>query len=109
MLDIAIEVRRDNLFLGAAFAATEDVDIEAFRDITTTVHRFYRRLAKRFKEIDDFAECSEAELVRRIITLLQIVDGVINKHLKYPLFENDKELAECLLRVVDVTFETCKQ
>ncbi|MHA1959445.1 MAG: TetR/AcrR family transcriptional regulator [Candidatus Thorarchaeota archaeon] len=107
MIDLAIEVRRDNLSLGAAFAPTEDMGLEAFRDITTTVLRFYSKLAKRFKELDHLTDCTEAELLRKIVTMLQIVDGVINKHMKYPLFENDKKLSEYLLRVVDVTFETC--
>ncbi|UCE09132.1 MAG: TetR/AcrR family transcriptional regulator [Candidatus Thorarchaeota archaeon] len=108
MIDLAIEVRKKGLIMADNFAITEEIDIEAIRDITTTVLRFYRWLASRFKEIDRLAGCSEAELVRRIVVMMQIIDSVINKHLKYPLFDDDKSMSKYLLRVVDLTFESCQ-
>jgi AcrR family transcriptional regulator len=107
IIEIATEVRKGGLILAGNVSLTEDVDLESFRDITESVLRFYRWLANRFKELDHLKNCSETELVRRIIVMMQILDGVINRHLKYPIFDDDKELSDYLLRVVDVTFESC--
>ncbi|MHA2361017.1 MAG: hypothetical protein ACXAB6_03725, partial [Candidatus Thorarchaeota archaeon] len=59
---------------------------------------------KRFMNVEQLKRYSQAELYRRIIMTINIVDRVANIHMKFPLFDADKELEEYLLHVVEITF-----
>ncbi|MFW9967760.1 MAG: hypothetical protein ACFFEA_11465, partial [Candidatus Thorarchaeota archaeon] len=80
---------------------------ETFRDFTKMVSAFYHDLALKFKKVDRLKDCSEADLYRRVVMMLNIVDRAINIHLKFPLFDDDTKLTNYLLRVVETTFEAC--
>ncbi|MHA2083595.1 MAG: TetR/AcrR family transcriptional regulator [Candidatus Thorarchaeota archaeon] len=108
MIDVAIEVRRSNLFVEGLADPLLSAGHETYREFTNMVLRFYNDLARRFKRVDHLKDCSEAELFRRIVATLNIIDRVANIHVKFPLFADDRELAEYLLRVVEITFEACK-
>ncbi|MHA1907979.1 MAG: TetR/AcrR family transcriptional regulator [Candidatus Thorarchaeota archaeon] len=108
MIDTAIEVRRSNLFVEGLMAPLLSAGDETYREFTNMVLRFYNDLARKFKRVDQLQDCSEAELFRRIVAMLNILDRVTNIHVKFPLFADDRELAEYLLRVVKITFEVCR-
>ncbi|MHA1909919.1 MAG: hypothetical protein ACW98Y_21685, partial [Candidatus Thorarchaeota archaeon] len=107
IIDLAIEVRRSGLFVAELTSPPMSAGQEVFQEITKIASSFYNDLARRFKKINQLNGCSEAELFRKIVLLQHIMDRVINSHLKFPLFGDDKELTEYLLRLVEVTFEIC--
>lgn len=104
MINAAIEIRRSNLFVAELATPLLTAGHETYREFTTMVSSFYHDLARRFKSVDQLKDYSEAELFRRINMMLNIVDRVVNLHMKFPLFEDDRKLAEYLLRVVETTF-----
>lgn len=104
MINAAIEIRRSNLFVAELATPLLSAGQETYREFTTMVSSFYHDLARRFKRVDQLKDYSEADLFRRINMMLNIVDRVANLHMKFPLFEDDRKLAEYLLRVVEITF-----
>jgi len=107
MIDAAIAVRRSNLFVAELATPLLSAGLETYREFTSMVSRFYHDLALRFKKVEHLKDCSEAELYRRTVMMLNIADRAINIHMKFPLFEDDRKLAEYLLRIVETTFEAC--
>ncbi|MFW9802482.1 MAG: TetR/AcrR family transcriptional regulator [Candidatus Thorarchaeota archaeon] len=107
IIEHAIEMRRSNLFTRELVNPQLSEGQEAFQEITRIASRFYNDLAKRFKKVSQLQGCSEAEIFRKIALLLHIHDRVINTHIKFPVFSDDSELRDYLLRIVEITFETC--
>ncbi len=106
MIGTAIQIRRSNLFIEELATPLMSAGHETYREFTNMVSGFYNELATRFRTVEQFKKYSEAELYRRIVLTLNIIDRVANIHMKFPLFANDKELAKYLLRVVEVSFES---
>ncbi|MFW9787537.1 MAG: TetR/AcrR family transcriptional regulator [Candidatus Thorarchaeota archaeon] len=107
IIDNAIEVRRSNLFVQELVSPQLSKGQETMQEITKITSNFYNDLAQRFKRVSELKGCSEADIFRRIALLFHILDRVINTHIKFPVFSNDIELRNYLLRIVNVTFETC--
>lgn len=107
IIGLAIDARRSRLFVAELTSLPLSTGQETFQEITKIASSFYTDLARRFKKVDQLSGCSEAELFRKIVMLQHIIDRVTNTHLKFPLFADDEELAKYLLRLVEVTFETC--
>nr|KXH73068.1 MAG: hypothetical protein AM325_08485 [Candidatus Thorarchaeota archaeon SMTZ1-45] len=105
MIDKAIQIRRSNLFVEELATPLMTAGNETYREFSNMVAGFYNELARRFKKVEWLKDYSEAELFRRIVMTLNIVDRVTNIHIKFPLFEDDKILAKYLLRLVELTFE----
>ncbi|MFX1367223.1 MAG: TetR/AcrR family transcriptional regulator [Promethearchaeota archaeon] len=107
IIERAIEVRRSNLFVRELVSAQLNEGQETFKEITRITSKFYNDLAQRFRKVSQLKGCSEAELYRKIALTFHVIDGVINTHIKFPIFSNDTELGDYLLRIVEVSFETC--
>ena len=107
IIEHAIEVRRSNLFVRELVSPQLSEGQEAFREIAKIASSFYHDLAKRFKKVSQLQGCSETEIFRKIALLFHIHDRVINTHIKFPVFSDDSELEDYLLRIVEVTFEAC--
>jgi AcrR family transcriptional regulator len=107
IIEQAIEVRRSNLFVRELVTPQLNEGQEAFQEITKIASKFYNDLAQRFKKVSKLRGCSEAEIFRKIALLFHIHDRVINTHIRFPVFSGDSELEDYLLRIVEVTFETC--
>ncbi|MFW9799922.1 MAG: TetR/AcrR family transcriptional regulator [Candidatus Thorarchaeota archaeon] len=107
IIERAIEVRRSNLFVQELVSPQLGKGQEIFQEITKIATKFYNDLVQRFKKVIQLKECSEAEMFRKIALLLHILDRVINTHIRFPVFSDDTELGDYLLRIVEVTFETC--
>ena len=107
IIEHAIEVRRSNLFVQELVSPQLSKGQETVQEITRIASKFYNDLAQRFTEVSQLKGCSEAEMFRKIALLFHILDRVINTHIKFPVFSNDAELGDYLLRLVEVSFETC--
>ncbi|MHA2386629.1 MAG: TetR/AcrR family transcriptional regulator [Candidatus Thorarchaeota archaeon] len=107
IIEHAIEMRRSNLYVRELVSPQLSERQEAFQEITRIASKFYNDLAKKFKQVSQLKGCSESEIFRKIALLFHIHDRAINTHIKFPVFSNDRELNEYLLRLVEVTFETC--
>lgn len=108
IIEHAIEVRRSNLFVQELVSPQLSKGQETVQEITRIASKFYNDLAQRFTEVSQLKGCSEAEMFRKIALLFHILDRVINTHIKFPVFSDDAELRDYLLRIVEVTFEKCK-
>ena len=108
IIEHAIEVRRSNLFVQELVSPQLSKGQETVQEITRIASKFYNDLAQRFTEVSQLKGCSEAEMFRKIALLFHILDRVINTHIKFPVFSDDDELRDYLLRIVEVTFEKCK-
>jgi hypothetical protein len=109
IIEHAIEVRRSNLFVRELVSPQLSKGQETIQEITKIASKFYNDLAKRFKRVSQLKGCSESEIFQKIALLFHIHDRVINTHIKFPVFSDDTELSEYLLRIVEVTFETCNR
>jgi AcrR family transcriptional regulator len=107
IIEHAIEVRRSNLFVQELVSPQLSSSQETYQEVTKIASNFYNDLVKRFRKVSQLKGCSEAETFRKIALLFHILDRVINTHIKFPVFSNDTELGDYLLRIVEVTFETC--
>ena len=107
IIEHAIDVRRSNLFVRELLSPQLSEGQETFQEITKIASRFYNDLVQKFKKVNELRGCSEAEIFRKIALLFHILDRVINTHITFPIFSNDIELRAYLLRIVEVTFETC--
>jgi AcrR family transcriptional regulator len=107
IIEHAIEVRRSNLYVQELVSPQLSRGQETIQEITKIASKFYNDLAQRFKKVSELEDCSEAEIFRKIALLFHILDRVINTHIKFPVFSDDTELRGYLLRLVEVTFETC--
>jgi len=107
IIEHAIEVRRSNLFVQELVSPQLSKGQETIQEITKIASKFYNDLVQRFKMVSELKDCSEAETFRKIALLFHILDRVINTHIKFPVFSNDTELRNYLLRIVEVTFEKC--
>ncbi|MHA2142963.1 MAG: TetR/AcrR family transcriptional regulator [Candidatus Thorarchaeota archaeon] len=107
IIEHAIEARRSNLFVRELVSPQLSKGQDTFQEITNIASKFYNDLAKRFKKVGQLKDCSEAEMFRKIALLFHILDRVINTHIKFPVFSDDTELKDYLLRIVEVTFEIC--
>jgi AcrR family transcriptional regulator len=107
IIERAIEVRRSNLYVQELVSPQLSKGQVTIQEITKIGSKFYNDLARRFKKVSQLKGCSEAEMFRRIALLFHILDRVINTHIKFPVFSNDTELREYLLRIVEVSFDKC--
>lgn len=105
MIETAIQIRRSNLFVEELATPLLSAGHDSYREFTNMVSGFYNELARRFKNVKELKNYSEADLFRRIVMVLNIVDRVSNIHMKFPLFEDDGVLAKYLLRMVELSFE----
>jgi AcrR family transcriptional regulator len=107
IIEHAIEVRRSNLFVQELVNPQLTGGLQTIQEITKIASSFYNDLAQRFRMVSQLKGCSEAEIFRKIALLFHIQDRAINTHIKFPVFSNDTELRDYLLRIVEVSFEKC--
>ncbi len=107
IIDVTLKARRSNMYMGDVLLSMQKTDPATYQEFITKSMEFCRMLARRFIQLDDYKSCSESELIRRIIILLNLIDRVINLNLMNQVFEDDDYMVAYLRRIIEVTFITC--